>query len=47
MSGFGALCCLFEFAFIRYNAMIIEALAALQEPNGSEIGAICSFIEVV
>ncbi|OAY79055.1 Single myb histone 3 [Ananas comosus] len=28
-----------------YNAMIIEALAALQEPNGSEIGAICSFIE--
>ncbi|XP_020099057.1 single myb histone 4 [Ananas comosus] len=29
----------------RYNAMIIEALAALQEPNGSEIGAICSFIE--
>uniref|UniRef100_A0A6V7QTW5 Uncharacterized protein n=1 Tax=Ananas comosus var. bracteatus TaxID=296719 RepID=A0A6V7QTW5_ANACO len=31
----------------RYNAMIIEALAALQEPNGSEIGAICSFIEVV
>ncbi|XP_073007308.1 single myb histone 4-like isoform X2 [Typha latifolia] len=30
----------------RYTAMIIEALAAMQEPNGSEIGAICSFIEV-
>ncbi|XP_072952649.1 single myb histone 4-like [Typha angustifolia] len=29
----------------RYTAMIIEALAAMQEPNGSEIGAICSFIE--
>lgn len=26
--------------------MIIEALAAMKEPNGSEIGAICSFIEV-
>ncbi|THU72085.1 hypothetical protein C4D60_Mb04t08380 [Musa balbisiana] len=29
----------------RYTAMIIEALASMQEPNGSEIGAICSFIE--
>ncbi|XP_065001742.1 single myb histone 4 isoform X2 [Musa acuminata AAA Group] len=29
----------------RYTVMIIEALAAMKEPNGSEIGAICSFIE--
>ncbi|URD94641.1 single myb histone [Musa troglodytarum] len=30
----------------RYTVMIIEALAGMKEPNGSEIGAICSFIEV-
>ncbi|KAG1367647.1 single myb histone 4 [Cocos nucifera] len=29
----------------KYTAMIIEALMAMQKPNGSEIGAICSFIE--
>lgn len=26
--------------------MIIEALSEMQDPNGSEIGAICKFIEV-
>nr|XP_010924966.1 single myb histone 4 isoform X2 [Elaeis guineensis] len=30
----------------RYTAMIIEALVAMQKQNGSEIGAICTFIEV-
>ncbi|XP_008806873.1 single myb histone 4-like isoform X2 [Phoenix dactylifera] len=30
----------------RYTAMISEALVAMQKQNGSEIGAICSFIEV-
>lgn len=29
----------------RYNAIIMEALTVLQEPNGSEIGAICKYIE--
>nr|XP_010924965.1 single myb histone 4 isoform X1 [Elaeis guineensis] len=29
----------------RYTAMIIEALVAMQKQNGSEIGAICTFIE--
>ncbi|XP_010910098.1 single myb histone 4 [Elaeis guineensis] len=29
----------------RYTAMIIEALMEMQEPHGSEIGAIFSFIE--
>ncbi|CAL9768116.1 unnamed protein product [Musa acuminata subsp. burmannicoides] len=29
----------------RYATMIIEALASMKESNGSEIGAICSFIE--
>ncbi|XP_008806863.1 single myb histone 4-like isoform X1 [Phoenix dactylifera] len=29
----------------RYTAMISEALVAMQKQNGSEIGAICSFIE--
>ncbi|PKA55894.1 Telomere repeat-binding factor 4 [Apostasia shenzhenica] len=29
----------------RYNAIIMEALTVLQEPNGAEIGAICRYIE--
>ncbi|PKU82533.1 single myb histone 4 [Dendrobium catenatum] len=29
----------------RYNAIIMEALTVLHEPNGSEIGAICKYIE--
>ncbi|KAK1315464.1 Telomere repeat-binding factor 4 [Acorus calamus] len=34
-----------EKATPRYTSMIIEALSTLQEPNGSEIVAICDFIE--
>lgn len=30
----------------RYNAMIFEALSALKDLNGSDFGAIASFIEV-
>ncbi|OWM83093.1 hypothetical protein CDL15_Pgr011775 [Punica granatum] len=29
----------------RYNAMIFEALSALKEPNGSDIGAIFNYLE--
>ncbi|KAG0495194.1 hypothetical protein HPP92_006188 [Vanilla planifolia] len=29
----------------RYNAIILEALTVLQEPNGSDVGAICKYIE--
>ncbi|CAN6457039.1 unnamed protein product [Victoria cruziana] len=29
----------------RYSAMIIEALSAIRDPNGTDIGAIASFIE--
>ncbi|KAF8393593.1 hypothetical protein HHK36_021837 [Tetracentron sinense] len=29
----------------RYNAMIFEALSTIKDPNGSDIGAIISFIE--
>ncbi|XP_020596283.1 single myb histone 4-like [Phalaenopsis equestris] len=29
----------------RYNAIIMEALTVLQEPNGCDIGAICKYIE--
>lgn len=29
----------------RYTPMILEALTSIREPNGSEIGAICRFIE--
>lgn len=32
--------------FARYGAMILEALSELNEPNGSEIGAIFGYIEV-
>lgn len=32
--------------FPRCNAMIYEALSTLKEPNGSDISAIVSFIEV-
>lgn len=34
------------FSYIRYTALIIEAITSMQEPNGVEIGAIFSFIEV-
>jgi len=30
----------------RYGAMILEALSELNEPNGTELTEICSFIEV-
>jgi hypothetical protein len=30
----------------RYNAMIFEALSAIKDTNGSDIGAIVHFIEV-
>lgn len=30
----------------RYNALIFEALAALKEPNGSDVSAILNYIEV-
>jgi hypothetical protein len=30
----------------RYNAMVFEALAALKDTNGSDIGTIVRFIEV-
>ncbi|XP_077210099.1 single myb histone 4-like [Tasmannia lanceolata] len=29
----------------RYNALIVEALSSLQDPNGSELGVISRFIE--
>ncbi|XP_068652419.1 single myb histone 3-like isoform X2 [Aristolochia californica] len=30
---------------LMYNAVIMEALSALQDPNGSDVNAICHFIE--
>lgn len=30
----------------RYNALIFEAISALKEPNGSDVSAILSYIEV-
>lgn len=30
----------------RYNALIFEAISTLKEPNGSDVSAILSFIEV-
>lgn len=33
-------------SLIRYNAMVFEALSALKDTNGSDIGAIVRFIEV-
>jgi len=37
---------LFIFIFIRYNSLVFEALSTIKDPNGSDLNAIISFIEV-